>query len=201
MQSESSNKVDRLRFDLQRHIAESAQPFLIAIDGRSGVGKSTLATSLAKHFDALMLAGDDFFSGGVTLRSEPPSILVEDCINWRRLKEVLRALRTQGKAHFLPFDWEAFDGSRCNDPTVLTARSVMILEGVYSARPELREFVDFAVLIDIPEDIRIRRLVEREGRMNAWENQWHRAENWYFEKIVKLEDFDVVLTEEDLPEW
>jgi para-aminobenzoate synthetase len=171
----------------------------VAIDGRSGVGKSTLAELLAKRLDALVISGDDFFSGGVTLCNDPPSVLAEVCIDWRSLKEVVKTLSTNGEAHFLPFDWEAFDGSKRSDPVVLEACAIIIVEGVYPARPELRKIVDFSVLIDIPEDLRRQRLIKREGEIGAWERQWHLAEHWYFEKRSRREDFDVVITSDNSP--
>lgn len=189
----SGNQLDQLASDIERSAAQSSSPFVVAIDGGSGAGKSTLAAWLAKRLDALIISGDDFFSGGVTLRSDPASLLAEVCIDWRSLEQVLRTLSTNGQAHFLPFDWEAFDGSKCSDPILLKVRPIIIVEGVYSARPELRELVDFSILIDIPKDLRTQRLVAREGEIGAWERQWHRAEDWYFEKRAKREGFDVVV--------
>jgi para-aminobenzoate synthetase len=112
---------------------------------------------------------------------------------------VVSTLLTDGEAHFLPFDWEAFDGSKRSDPVVLEACAIIIVEGVYSARPELRELVDFSVLIDIPEDLRRQRLMKREGEIGAWERQWHLAEHWYFEKRSRREDFDVVIRSDNSP--
>jgi uridine kinase len=189
--------LDQLSFDIQRSAVQSRSPFVVAIDGRSGVGKSTLAALLATRLDALVISGDDFFSGGVTLRHDPPSVLAENCIDWRSLKEVVTTLSTKGQARFLPFDWEAFDGSKRSDPVVLEARPIIIVEGVYSARPELQELLDFSVLIDIPDDLRRRRLTEREGEIGAWERQWHLAEDWYFENRVRGEGFDVVITSDN----
>lgn len=56
---------------LAEMIAESARqkasPFIVAIDGRSGVGKSTMARVLAERFDAWVIEGDDFYAGGIAL--------------------------------------------------------------------------------------------------------------------------------------
>src|SRR3954453_1865421 len=37
------------------------QPVVVALDGRSGVGKSTLAAILIKRLGAVVVAGDDFY--------------------------------------------------------------------------------------------------------------------------------------------
>jgi len=190
----SGNQLDQLASDIQHSASQSRSPFVVAIDGRSGAGKSTLATLLAKRLNALVISGDDFFSGGVTLRNDPPSVLADICIDWRRLREVLLTLLTVGQAHFSPFDWEAFDGSKGIDPVVLELCDIIIIEGVYSARPELRALVDFSVLIDIPEDLRRQRLIKREGEIGDWERQWHLAEHWYFRNRVSPQDFNAVIT-------
>lgn len=43
---------------------DADRPFVVAIDGRSGVGKSTFARDLAERLGAALVEGDDFFAGG-----------------------------------------------------------------------------------------------------------------------------------------
>jgi cytidylate kinase len=61
---------------LASHAREAAagigRPYVVAIDGRSGVGKSTLALRLVEALDACLLDGDAFFRGGVVLRRDTP---------------------------------------------------------------------------------------------------------------------------------
>jgi len=66
----------------------------------------------------------------------------------------------------------------------------VLLEGVYSARPELADLVDLRVLVCVPEELRIRQLVAREGGLSAWELQWHEAEDHYFASVVPPSWFD-----------
>jgi uridine kinase len=74
---------------------------------------------------------------------------------------------------------------------------VIILEGVYSARPELADLFDLRVLYDSPADVRRRRIVEREGmgHHSDWNDRWEEAEQWYFNRVMPPEVFDLVLTE------
>ncbi len=48
------------------------RPFVLALDGRSGAGKSALAQALAEKFDAAVVEGDDFYAGGIKLRDDKP---------------------------------------------------------------------------------------------------------------------------------
>jgi uridine kinase len=60
------------------------RPTLVAIDGRSGVGKSTFAKRLARLRETAIIEGDDFYAGGVGLRTDSPAERAESCIDWRR---------------------------------------------------------------------------------------------------------------------
>jgi len=75
----------------------------------------------------------------------------------------------------------------------VSAARVVILEGVYSARPELRDLIDLRLLLRIDETTRYARLLAREGSIGAWERQWHEAEEHYFSAIVPDAYFDVII--------
>lgn len=156
------------------------RPFVVAIDGRSGSGKSTLATELATVVPAVILDGDAFFAGGVSVRDDEPRTRAAECIDWQRQRVVLEALRAGSSATYRPFDWDAFDGTLSTRSVTIAPSGVVIVEGVYSARPELADLVDLRVLLEVPDAVRIGRLRSREGEIGPWEEQWHEAEDWYF---------------------
>lgn len=181
---------------LEGYIAQtvkSERPFVVAIDGRSGVGKSTLAEVLAASLGGAVIEGDDFYAGGTELRGDAPETRASACIDHTRQRLVLAALRAGGEASWRAFDWEAFDGRLCDDPTGLEPKPIVILEGVYAARPELADLVDLRVLVELAEDARLARLLRREGAIGAWERQWHEAEDFYFEHVMPAAVFDIVL--------
>jgi uridine kinase len=167
----------------------ASRPVVAAIDGRSGAGKSTLAAELARRVDATIVPNDDFFIGGVVVRDDDPETLFGACNDWVAARGVLRDLLEFGEARYHGFDWKTFDGSLREDETVLRTRRAIIFEGVYSARPELRDLVDVPILVELPEKERLTRLLAREGAISDWEAQWHRAEDWYFSNVVCRADF------------
>jgi len=173
------------------------RPYVIALDGRSGAGKSTLAKRLAAELGACLVDGDSFFAGGVALHRDSPEARAHACIDWRRERMVLEALRAGNQARYHGFDWEAFDGSLEAEPTVLEAAPFVLLEGVYAARPELSDLVDLRVILTVSDATRDARLVAREGSIGPWERQWHEAETWYFENVAPLSGFDVVVDGDD----
>lgn len=169
------------------------RPYVVAIDGRSGAGKSTLAAKLKVSLDAAVIGGDDFFAGGVDVRLDSPQDLARDCLDWRRQREVLEGLRRGRQVSYFAFDWNAFDGRFEAAPRVIDPHTVVILEGTYAARPELRDLLDLRVLLLVSDEARRVRLLEREGSLGPWELQWHRAEEWYFGHLAHPDSFDVIL--------
>lgn len=184
---------------IARRAARSPLPFTVAIDGRSGAGKSTLAATLAAELDATLVEGDDFYAGGTLLRGDPPASMARCCIDWTRQRAVLQSLRAGHPAHWRAFDWDAFDGRLSDDPTTREPKRIIILEGVYSARPELSDLIDLSVLVTVDDAIRHARLLAREGEPGAWDRQWHRAESHYFSHVRPEQQFDVLFTESDRP--
>ena len=187
--------LDRL---LRSKLRAQTAPVVLALDGRSGVGKSTLAAYLAQRFDTQLVEGDDFFQGGPQMRSESAEELSNLCIDWRRLHDALSSLRA-GQVHlFNPFDWNAFDGSLCQQARELQPRPLIIHEGVYAGRTELRDVTDIRVLLVADDAIRDERLRQREGEIGDWERQWQSAEAWYFEHKALASSFDMVINSADL---
>jgi uridine kinase len=180
---------------IRERARELGRACVVAIDGRSGAGKSTLAAQLAEALGACVLDSDDFFAGGVAVRSDAPEDRARDCIDWKRQRPVLAALRAGREASYTAFDWEAFDGRLEAEPTVAVAGSVVIFEGVYTARPELADLVDLRILLQVSEATRVARLLAREGSIGAWERQWHEAEEWYFTHVAPPRGFDVIVDE------
>ena len=173
--------------------AKAQSPVLVAIDGRSGAGKSTIAGALAALVSCTLIRGDDFFAGGVEVHDLTPETLAEICIDRTRLRNVLETLKARKPARYTAFDWEAFDGRLAQAETHLEPNKVLILEGVYAFHPDFRDLVDYSVLVETQDAERTRRLLAREGEISDWERQWHRAEDWYFAALSRAEDFDVVI--------
>jgi broad-specificity NMP kinase len=170
----------------------AARPVVVAIDGRSGSGKTTLAAALADRLGAAVVDGDAFYAGGVAVRGDAAAERAAACIDWTRQRAVLEALRAGRPAAFRAFDWDAFDGRLETGPTRIDSAAVVIIEGVYAARPELADLIDLRVLLRIDEPTRLARLEAREGGVGPWERQWLEAEDHYFGRVLPEGWFDHV---------
>lgn len=122
-------------------IAEAARqqagPLIVAIDGRSGTGKSTLAKALSRRLPAVVIEGDNFHAGGTGILGDPAAARAARCIDWQAQRPVLSALRKGFPARYHAFAWERFDGSACAGATIIDPAPIVILKGVYAARPQL----------------------------------------------------------------
>lgn len=179
------------------------QPLVVAIDGRSGAGKSTLAAATAKAVGASVIDGDDFYAGGSAAEWDRRTAAEKaaGCIDWRRQRTVLEAVRRGEPPSWRSYDWDAFDGRLDDEVQHRLPSSIVILEGAYSARPELADLVDLRVLLDTPTETRRAQLLAREGDdyRDDWEARWSEAEDHYFGSVVPLSGFDLVLAWEPGP--
>lgn len=190
--------MERLRAAIEGHTATRAAPLVVALDGRSGTGKSTLAQQLARAVDAVVINADDFYAGGTAEEwlARTPQQRAAGVIDWHRLsEEVIEPLRACRSARYHPFDFNHGVGLARHVITC-SPSPVVILDGAYSGRPELADLVELAVLVELPDGLRRRWLIAREGAafMNAWHPLWDAAEDYYFAHICPPSRYDLVLT-------
>ena len=197
--------VHKIVQQVQRRQLAKSKPLLIAIDGGSGSGKSTVASAAAEKLGAALVLGDDFFAAHITDQGWAQrdfKARAADSIDWQRLRrEALEPLLAGKRARWHPFDFES--GVRSDGTYRMLAEfvecapaDVIVLDGAYSARPELSDLIDLSVLIDAPVALRHERLRTREERtwLNAWHARWDEAEEYYFTHVRPASSFDLVIT-------
>jgi uridine kinase len=182
----------------------SGRGLVVAIDGRSGSGKSTVAEAVARATGAVIVPCDDFFAAGVTnveWDRRTPEQRAANAIDWRRLKrEAIEPLRTGHPARWFAFDFRAGpsgDGTYPlhRTPTERAPKPVVLLDGAYSARPELADVLDLSVLVEAAPITRQARLAAREAPdfLRQWYARWDLAEEYYFSQVRPPSAFDVVV--------
>jgi len=180
------------------------RPIVVALDGPSGSGKSSLARKLATRTRATVIPTDDFFAAELTAADWDARSAAErarDALDWRRLRQsALEPLRAGQPALWYPFDFAAGerpDGSYSMSTTAARREPapVVIVEGAYCTRPELADLIDLAVLVDAPAAIRHERLAAREepAFLEAWHRRWDDAEAFYFTHVRPAASFDLVV--------
>ncbi len=186
---------------IKEKLENRTTPLLVALDGRSGVGKSTISESIAKEFNGVVVLGDNFYSGGEGGLERgwdkySPEDKAERAIDWKRMrKEALEPLLNSKVALYHPFNFAAGVGF-ADTVITLNPAKVIILDGAYSTRPELTDIIDLTILVEVLDDHRRARLLEREGHefMSEWHKRWDVAEDYFFTHIRPKSSFDIVIT-------
>ena len=162
---------------------------VLAIDGHGGSGKSTIAAAVAGATGAALVHTDDFFRSADAAQGERRPL--QSYYDWQRLRaQALEPLRARRGASFRRFDWDL--GSGLDGVVSVEPAELIVVEGVFSASPELADQVDRAVFVDTPEPERLRRL---RGRVapEEWDDKWLRAEQAYFRLIRPPSSFDLIV--------
>ncbi len=81
--------------------------------------------------------------------------------DWQRLRvEALESLSRGAAARYRPFDWQAGHGI-ADTGVHPRPQGLVVVDGVYSSRPELAHLVSLAVLVEAHRDERLRRIGAR----------------------------------------
>ena len=160
-------------------LPSSGSARLVCIEGLGGAGKSTLAAELAARSGVISLVhGDDFYGPEERdWQSWTPKEGYERYFDHRRVeRELLRPLRTGRRASFPRYDWESntLDGWVSVEP-----RDLVLVEGVYLLRAELRPYWDFSIYVETPRELRQARLYARGENDPGWIARWAAAEDYY----------------------
>jgi uridine kinase len=192
--------VNKIVEEINRLHQDKNKVFLVAFDGRSGTGKSTLASQVAEKVKGVVVVGDDFYSGGNDDRWKEcgAQFKVDKVIDWKKMRtEVLEPLKAGKSASWHPLDFEPEKGwvGWKDELIKLNPSEVIIVEGAYAARPELRDIIDLSILIEATDEIRRKKLKDREGElfMAKWHGIWDEAEDLYFKEISPRSSFNIVI--------
>jgi uridine kinase len=154
---------------------------LVAIEGHSAAGKTSLAKVVAESFsDVTVIHMDDFYR---VMNVEERERLdarrgYELYYDWQRLEQDVLKPLSQGQAgSYQCYEWTS---NKLSDETVtVEPRGIVIVEGCYSARPELRHYYHATFLVETSAEKRLERQRERANASDEWLEKWDAAERYY----------------------
>ncbi|MEV7474392.1 aminodeoxychorismate synthase component I [Pseudarthrobacter oxydans] len=161
----------------------SPAPVIIAIDGRSGAGKTTLAVELAArlraHHKVSLFHLEDIYPGWNGLAAG-----IE-----RYVSTVLAPLSRGEAASWVCWDWENHDDG---EPRVTLPAEIVIVEGVGAAAAAARPLLSAVIWAEAPDDVRRTRALDRDGGTYEpfWDQWAAQEEEWLAADKVPL-DADV----------
>ena len=155
---------------------DGKRPFLVAIDGGSAGGKSTMGAALAG-----------------ALRTPERLRQPGGNVHWERvLEQVLEPLKAGRPPEYGVFDCSAMAVTAFRREPV---RDVVIVEGAYSLHPALRDAYDLKVFLSVDAPTQRARILARNGEkmLQRFLKQWIPLENAYFEACAVRDCCDIIL--------
>ena len=183
-------QMEKLITEIQQKLQEQGR-LIVAIDGRCGCGKSSLAERLAKELDGNVFHMDDFYLPFVK-RPE----------NWQQIPAGnmdLSRFRAQVLEPLLAGESILYRAYACPQdqyrPAVeLPIKPLSIVEGSYSQHPFLADAYDYKLFVTADKTAQTERLRNREGEhFTAFEAIWMPMEEAYFRAFSVAEQADRII--------
>ncbi|CDM69932.1 uridine kinase family protein [Clostridium bornimense] len=183
--------------------------YIIGIDGLGGAGKTTLVNSLKlqlqnENYSSYVLHIDDFIHRKrIRYDSSREEWYCYYNLQWRYdylVKEILSPIKNgeivDKQIEIYNRENDEYFTQRVN----LVHGSVLILEGIFLQRKELKDYFDFVIYLDVPREVRLNRVLDRDNYIGGsedikckYEKRYFPAEEKYMLEYFPIENADFVL--------
>lgn len=187
----------------------SNRVYIVGVDGLGGAGKSTLVNSLKlqlqnENYNSYVLHIDDFiYPKHIRYDLTKEEWHCYYNVQWRYdylVKEILFPIKSgeiiDKQIEIYNRDNDEYFTQRVN----LVHGSVLILEGIFLQRKELKDYLDFIIYLDVPQEVRLSRVLARDGYIGGledikrkYEKRYFPAEEKYILEYSPIETADFVL--------
>ena len=159
---------------------------IIAVDGGSASGKTTLAGVLEKIYGCAVFHMDDFFLRPEMRTGERLAEVGGNVDRERFFEEVLKPLSENREVTFSAFDCSS---QKLSSPIMVAPNRLTVIEGAYSMHPMLAPYYDFSVFLDIGSEYQRERILKRNSQMLAQRffDEWIPLEQKYF-SVMKIKE-------------
>lgn len=181
-------RIDRLMAERERVI--------VAIDGGSASGKTTLGALLQSVYACPVFHMDDFFLRPEQRTPERFSEPGGNVDRERFLSEVLLPLRQGKTVDYRRFDCASFTVA---PPERIEPGRLNVVEGAYAMHPDLAPYYDLAVFLAISPEKQRERILVRNAPAKAEQffARWIPFEQRYFSALSVPERCDLILSGDD----
>lgn len=183
-------EIERL---LNRTTLDSNRPFIVAIDGRSGSGKSTIGKLLNINYPSSNLFHmDDYFLRPFQ-KTEQRLLESGGNVDYERFKyEILDHLTDKNGLTHHKYDCCT---QTLSHPIHVPWSPIVIIEGSYSHHPYFKDIYDLRLFCEITPNEQEKRILKRNGEymLQRFKNEWIPKENAYFKNFQIKEHSDLIL--------
>ena len=192
-------------------IAESRSISVIGVDGLGGAGKSTISEALCSELErngihTILLHIDDFIhTKKIRYNSEYPEWQCYYDLQWRYDYFIKTVGRLKAASdNYIEVELYDKDNDNYYTETYSAAnKTTVIVEGIFLQRKELQGIFDYMIYIDVPEDVRMSRVLQRDTYIGnerqiteKYENRYFPAERRYFSEYRPDISADLVIGEQ-----
>lgn len=164
---------------------------ILAIEGRSASGKTTLAQMLEEIYGCTVFHTDDFF---LQPHQRTPERYAETGGNLDRerfYEEVIVPLKGNKPVSYRRFDCSTFT---LLPPVEIQPQKLTVIEGAYSLHPYFGDYCDVSVFLDISKDLQKERILNRNPEMaDRFFCEWIPLEEKYFTEMQIKERCEIAV--------
>lgn len=184
--------------------------WIIGIDGLGGAGKSTISETLCKKLEdndyhIILLHIDDFINvREVRYNSAYPAWQCYYELQWRfdYFLDVINEIKNSKKDYINIELYDKDHDTYFQQRFAIQNNTIVIVEGVFLQKKEFNKIFDYMIYIDIPEKVRLQRVLKRDTYIgdeqqiiDKYENRYFPAEHKYIEEYQSQNNADFVIND------
>jgi uridine kinase len=203
----SVHKIVNELFHLLNTRSFKERPFIVAIDGLSGAGKTTmvkeLEDGLKSKCDVTIIHMDDH----IVENNKRYNTGYDEWYEYYYLQwdieliknELLKKIHSNFTNFPLPYYDKDSNNTTVKEITISTD-SIILIEGIFLQRKEWKTFYDYIIFLDCPKEIRYERVLNRDlyigdfqTRLNKYKRRYWLGEEHYLKIENPIEKADKII--------
>mgnify|MGYP001026530274 FL=1 len=155
---------------------KTPRPYVIAIAGGSGSGKTSIINALKEHFPSTQIAAlsqDDYY---LPIEKQPldesgeVNFDLPECIDWPLLEEHLTTFQLGNSISKTEYTFN--NDARTAKQITIASAPILLIEGLFVFHETtLQPFIDFKVFIDVDEAEKLRRRLNRDSKERGYSKE------------------------------
>ncbi len=199
--------INKIAEQIIEKVKETKTP-VIGIDGLGGAGKSTICETLRAKlsncgYQVILLHIDELITKrSVRYNSQYPEWQCYYDLQWRfdYFKNIVNQMKSveSGEIEIEIYDKDNDDYTIQKE--ILRDKILILVEGIFLQRKEYDQIFDYMIYIDVPEEVRLQRVLGRDTYIGndkeiteKYENRYFPAERKYVQEYSPREKADYII--------